>query len=103
MFLLLCQLSTLSVLLITWDLLPLIILLSLIQISKLEVQHIEKYPNAKLISLGIGDTTEPLPQIITSNMADVSNFNRMFTFNVDIIFLYFSTLDVWSCPRLYQD
>ncbi|XP_011025940.1 PREDICTED: aminotransferase ALD1-like [Populus euphratica] len=40
------------------------------EISKREVQHIEKYPDAKLISLGIGDTTEPLPDIIASSMAN---------------------------------
>ncbi|CAL2236168.1 unnamed protein product [Prunus armeniaca] len=43
------------------------------EISRLEVQHIEKYPNAKLISLGIGDTTEPVPQIITSSMANYAH------------------------------
>ncbi|KAJ6989841.1 aminotransferase ALD1 [Populus alba x Populus x berolinensis] len=40
------------------------------EISKREVQHTERYPDAKLISLGIGDTTEPLPEIIASSMAD---------------------------------
>ncbi|GKG62813.1 LL-diaminopimelate aminotransferase, chloroplastic-like protein, partial [Tanacetum coccineum] len=27
------------------------------------------YPDAKVISLGIGDTTEPIPEVITSAMA----------------------------------
>ncbi|MCD7466242.1 hypothetical protein HAX54_002779 [Datura stramonium] len=27
-----------------------------------EIKHVEKYPNAKVISLGVGDTTQPLPQ-----------------------------------------
>ncbi|KAM5574785.1 aminotransferase ALD1, chloroplastic [Rosa sericea] len=40
---------------------------------ELELQHIEKYPDAKLISLGIGDTTEPLPEIITSTMANYAH------------------------------
>ncbi|KAF9678214.1 hypothetical protein SADUNF_Sadunf07G0011700 [Salix dunnii] len=40
------------------------------EISMREAQHIEKYPDAKLISLGIGDTTEPLPDIIASSMAN---------------------------------
>ncbi|KAK9286759.1 hypothetical protein L1049_015163 [Liquidambar formosana] len=40
------------------------------KISARELEHIKKYPNAKLISLGIGDTTEPLPDIITLTMAD---------------------------------
>ncbi|KAJ6929863.1 hypothetical protein NC652_013666 [Populus alba x Populus x berolinensis] len=40
------------------------------EISMREVQHIEKYPDAKLISLGIGDTTEPIPDIIASSMAN---------------------------------
>ncbi|KAM1120257.1 hypothetical protein ACFX13_045133 [Malus domestica] len=43
------------------------------EISRLELEHIEKYPNAKLISLGIGDTTEPVPEIITSTMANYAN------------------------------
>jgi hypothetical protein len=30
-----------------------------------------KYPDAKIISLGIGDTTEPIPQVITSALAEV--------------------------------
>ena len=41
-----------------------------------------KYPDAQVISLGIGDTTEPIPEVITSAMAMVihfeSNFMSMF-------------------------
>ncbi|KAK3010744.1 hypothetical protein RJ639_011297 [Escallonia herrerae] len=40
------------------------------EISVLELEHIKKYPNAKVISLGIGDTTEPIPDIVTLSMAD---------------------------------
>ncbi|XP_044512204.1 probable LL-diaminopimelate aminotransferase, chloroplastic [Mangifera indica] len=40
------------------------------QISMHETEHIRKYPDAKLIRLGIGDTTEPIPEIITSAMAE---------------------------------
>lgn len=43
----------------------------MIQISRRRLEHIEKYPNAKVISLGVGDTTEPLPEIIASSMAKV--------------------------------
>ncbi|CAN6543111.1 unnamed protein product [Malus baccata var. baccata] len=43
------------------------------EISRLELEHIEKYPNAKLISLGIGDTTEPIPEIIASSMANYAH------------------------------
>ncbi|CAN6678658.1 unnamed protein product [Malus baccata var. baccata] len=43
------------------------------EISRLELEHIEKYPNAKLISLGIGDTTEPVPEIIASSMANYAH------------------------------
>ncbi|KAL6867293.1 hypothetical protein ACP4OV_015317 [Aristida adscensionis] len=32
--------------------------------------HMQKYPDAEVISLGIGDTTEPIPSIITSAMAE---------------------------------
>lgn len=34
--------------------------------------HLEKYPHANVIDLGIGDTTEPLPTIVTTSMVDVS-------------------------------
>jgi len=30
-----------------------------------------KYPDAKVISLGIGDTTEPIPEVITDAMSKV--------------------------------
>lgn len=30
-----------------------------------------KYPDAQMISLGIGDSTEPIPEVITSAMAKV--------------------------------
>ncbi len=31
----------------------------------------QKYPDAKVISLGIGDTTEPIPRVITAAMEEV--------------------------------
>ncbi|XP_028076291.1 aminotransferase ALD1, chloroplastic-like isoform X1 [Camellia sinensis] len=40
------------------------------EISARELEHIKKYPNAEVIRLGIGDTTEPIPDIITSAMSD---------------------------------
>ncbi|CAM8971686.1 unnamed protein product [Rhodiola kirilowii] len=43
------------------------------EISMREIAHLRKYPNAKVISLGIGDTTEPVPDIITSRMADFTS------------------------------
>ncbi|XP_010547905.1 PREDICTED: aminotransferase ALD1 isoform X2 [Tarenaya hassleriana] len=43
------------------------------EISIRELQHFEKHPSAKLISLGIGDTTVPIPELITSHM---SNYAR---------------------------
>lgn len=36
-----------------------------------ESEHARKNPHARVISLGIGDTTEPIPNIITSAMAEV--------------------------------
>ena len=33
------------------------------------MKHLEENPDAKIISLGIGDTTEPIPQPITKAMA----------------------------------
>ncbi|KAJ0085367.1 hypothetical protein Patl1_08463 [Pistacia atlantica] len=35
-----------------------------------ETEHTRKYPDAKLIRLGIGDTTEPIPEMITTAMAE---------------------------------
>ncbi|KAK4438211.1 Aminotransferase ALD1, chloroplastic [Sesamum alatum] len=40
------------------------------EISAREAQHLKKYPNANVISLGIGDTTEPLPDTVASSMAN---------------------------------
>ncbi|XP_061968072.1 aminotransferase ALD1, chloroplastic-like isoform X1 [Populus nigra] len=39
-------------------------------ISIREHEHIQKNPNARLIRLGIGDTTQPIPDIITTAMAE---------------------------------
>ncbi|KMT10051.1 hypothetical protein BVRB_5g122620 [Beta vulgaris subsp. vulgaris] len=36
------------------------------EIAKRRAAHLVKYPDAQVISLGIGDTTEPIPDIITS-------------------------------------
>ncbi|CAN8257977.1 unnamed protein product [Cochlearia groenlandica] len=41
------------------------------EISRRELEHVEKHPNVRLISLGTGDTTQPIPEKITS---DMSNF-----------------------------
>ncbi|KAL5559208.1 hypothetical protein UlMin_035419, partial [Ulmus minor] len=40
------------------------------EIEKREADHARKYPNERVIRLGIGDTTEPIPDIITSAMAE---------------------------------
>ncbi|KAL9448177.1 hypothetical protein AB3S75_015615 [Citrus x aurantiifolia] len=40
------------------------------EIAWRELQHLEKYPNAKVISLGIGDTTQPIPDNISMSMAN---------------------------------
>ncbi|XP_072980325.1 aminotransferase ALD1 homolog [Typha angustifolia] len=40
------------------------------QIGMKQAAHLEKYPDAKLISLGIGDTTEPMPRIVAASMAE---------------------------------
>ncbi|PRQ21534.1 putative LL-diaminopimelate aminotransferase [Rosa chinensis] len=37
-----------------------------------EFLHTQKYPHARVIRLGIGNTTEPIPDIITSAMAEES-------------------------------
>ncbi|KAI9103670.1 hypothetical protein K1719_023293 [Acacia pycnantha] len=40
------------------------------EIDRHELMHKEKYPHETVIDLGIGDTTEPLPTVITSSMVD---------------------------------
>lgn len=39
------------------------------EIARRKAAHMLKYPDAQVISLGIGDTTEPIPEVITSSMA----------------------------------
>ena len=39
------------------------------EINRIKMKHLEENPDAKIISLGIGDTTEPIPQPITKAMA----------------------------------
>lgn len=43
------------------------------EIARRRTAHLLKYPDAKVISLGIGDTTEPIPEVITSAMAKRSH------------------------------
>ncbi|XP_043720564.1 LL-diaminopimelate aminotransferase, chloroplastic-like [Telopea speciosissima] len=38
------------------------------EIRRREEEHRKKYPTANVITLGVGDTTQPIPQIITSSM-----------------------------------
>lgn len=42
-----------------------------LQIGRRKAAHMQKYPDGQVISLGIGDTTEPIPEVITSAMAKV--------------------------------
>ncbi|XP_068659680.1 LL-diaminopimelate aminotransferase, chloroplastic-like [Aristolochia californica] len=43
------------------------------EIARRRTAHMQKYPDAQVISLGIGDTTEPIPEVITSAMALKAN------------------------------
>ncbi|KAK9723698.1 hypothetical protein RND81_05G018500 [Saponaria officinalis] len=43
------------------------------EIARRKGVHLQKYPDAQVISLGIGDTTEPIPEVITSAMAKRAN------------------------------
>nr|ACJ85329.1 unknown [Medicago truncatula] len=43
------------------------------EIARRRSAHLLKYPDAKIISLGIGDTTEPIPEVITSALAKKSH------------------------------
>ncbi|KAJ0078291.1 hypothetical protein Patl1_37264 [Pistacia atlantica] len=38
------------------------------EVARKKAAHLLKYPDAHVISLGIGDTTEPIPEVITSAM-----------------------------------
>ena len=42
------------------------------QIAKRRHEHQEANPDAHIISLGIGDTTEPIPQVIADAMANAA-------------------------------
>lgn len=41
------------------------------QIGMKQMAHMVKYPNAEVISLGVGDTTEPIPSVVAKAMAEV--------------------------------
>jgi hypothetical protein len=43
-----------------------------VQIARRRRAHQEKNPDAKIISLGIGDTTEPIPPAIVTAMRDAA-------------------------------
>ncbi|KAL0547629.1 hypothetical protein IC582_017573 [Cucumis melo] len=43
------------------------------EVARRRNAHLLKFPDAKVISLGIGDTTEPIPEVITSAMAQRSH------------------------------
>eukprot|EP00245_Coleochaete_scutata_P008808 TRINITY_DN2762_c0_g1_i1.p1 TRINITY_DN2762_c0_g1~~TRINITY_DN2762_c0_g1_i1.p1 ORF type:complete len:491 (+),score=110.58 TRINITY_DN2762_c0_g1_i1:111-1583(+) len=43
------------------------------EIARRRTAHMQKYPDAKVISLGIGDTTEPIPEVISGAMAKKAN------------------------------
>lgn len=43
------------------------------EVARRKAAHMLKYPDAQVISLGIGDTTEPIPEVITSAMAKKSH------------------------------
>lgn len=40
------------------------------EICMREMEHVKKYPHAKLIRLGVGDTTQPIPYAISSVMSE---------------------------------
>ncbi|KAM7479075.1 hypothetical protein LguiA_027288 [Lonicera macranthoides] len=43
------------------------------EVARRKAAHMLKYPDAQVISLGIGDTTEPIPEVIASAMAKRSH------------------------------
>uniref|UniRef100_A0A804RAU8 Uncharacterized protein n=1 Tax=Zea mays TaxID=4577 RepID=A0A804RAU8_MAIZE len=42
------------------------------EIARRRTDHLLKHPDAKIISLGIGDTSEPIPDAITNAMAEIA-------------------------------
>lgn len=42
------------------------------QIAKRRREHLAQNPDARIISLGIGDTTEPIPPFISEAMANAA-------------------------------
>uniref|UniRef100_R7WG28 Aminotransferase class I/classII domain-containing protein n=1 Tax=Aegilops tauschii TaxID=37682 RepID=R7WG28_AEGTA len=40
------------------------------EVARRRAAHLLKYPDAKIISLGVGDTSEPIPEVITNAMAE---------------------------------
>ncbi|KAJ1692798.1 hypothetical protein LUZ63_009496 [Rhynchospora breviuscula] len=40
------------------------------EIARRRAAHLSKYPDAQVISLGIGDTTEPVPDVMTNAMSE---------------------------------
>ncbi|GAB2247128.1 hypothetical protein Droror1_Dr00007010 [Drosera rotundifolia] len=42
------------------------------EIARRRAAHLLRYPDAQVISLGIGDTTEPIPEVITAAMVERS-------------------------------
>lgn len=43
------------------------------EINARKQQFLANHPEVKLITLGVGDTTEPLPSLITQSLAEISN------------------------------
>ena len=58
--------------------LPIIFALLSLQNARRKAAQMVKYPNAKVINLRIGNTTEPIPEVITSAMAEVGFLDSLF-------------------------
>jgi LL-diaminopimelate aminotransferase len=43
-----------------------------LQIGRRRNEHLAKNPDAKIISLGIGDTSEPVPAVIVKGLVEVN-------------------------------
>lgn len=57
-----------------------------------------KHPDAQIISLGIGDTTEPIPEVITSAMAKVILISL--SYYSFLLWVKTSKFTVFLCPIL---
>ncbi|KAJ8436412.1 hypothetical protein Cgig2_013453 [Carnegiea gigantea] len=66
------------------------------------MEHANKYPHARLIRLGVGDTTQPIPQVISSAMAELVE-NAMQAMRKAIAETFYKNMDITSNEIFVSD